>query len=237
MRVRNRNTISVFKKYENQPRWWDCDCVNTKHRKYSLLRRFRWTSDKHDFSSYKTAGNQFKSVCKSKQSVYEKQKQEELVNSKSNPKLFWSLVKSNNSFIGVTDNISAENWKSYFQTLLYKDNQRSLTDLIADDDLNNDDEYASLNLPITDDEINRNISKLKCGKSQGIDGIGAEFYKHTSQRILPILNALFNKILSSGEFPNMWSESLIVPIHKSGSINDPSNYKGISLINIMYKIF
>ena len=160
MRVRNRNTISAFKKYENQPRWWDCDCVNAKHRKYSLLRRFRWTCDEHDFSSYKTARNQFKSVCKSKQSVYEKRKQEELVNSRSNPKLFWSLVKSNNSFIGVTDNISAENWKSYFQSLLYKDNQRSLTDLIADDDLNNDDEYASLNLPITDDEINRSISKL-----------------------------------------------------------------------------
>ena len=35
----------------------------------------------------------------------------------------------------------------------------------------------------------------------------------------------------------MWSEGLIVPIHKSGSINDPSNYRGISLINIMYKIF
>ena len=29
----------------------------------------------------------------------------------------------------------------------------------------------------------------------------------------------------------------IMPIHKSGSINDPSNYRGISLINIMYQIF
>jgi len=74
--------------------------------------------------------NQFKSVCKSKQSVNEKQKQEEPVNSRSNPKLIWSLIKSNNSFIGVTDKISAENWKSYFQSLFYNNNQQSLTDLI-----------------------------------------------------------------------------------------------------------
>ena len=36
---------------------------------------------------------------------------------------------------------------------------------------------------------------------------------------------------------NMWSESIIVPIFKTGSKSDPSNYRGISLINVMYKIF
>jgi len=48
-----------------------------------------------------TARNQFKSICKSKQAVYEKQKQEKLVKSRSNPTLFRSLIKLNNSFIGV----------------------------------------------------------------------------------------------------------------------------------------
>ena len=28
-----------------------------------------------------------------------------------------------------------------------------------------------------------------------------------------------------------------LPIHKAGSRDDPSNYRGVSLINVMYKIF
>jgi len=48
---------------------------------------------------------------------------------------------------------------------------------------------------------------------------------------------LFNKILATGEFPDIWRNSIIVPVHKSGSKLDPTNYRGISLINVMYKIF
>jgi len=35
----------------------------------------------------------------------------------------------------------------------------------------------------------------------------------------------------------MWRDSIIVPVHKSGSKDDTSNFRGISLINVMYKIF
>ena len=35
----------------------------------------------------------------------------------------------------------------------------------------------------------------------------------------------------------MWRDSIIVPVHKSGSKDDPSNYRGMSLINVSYKIF
>ena len=52
-----------------------------------------------------------------------------------------------------------------------------------------------------------------------------------------ILLDLFNHILNTGVFPDMWSESIIVPLHKCGSKLEPTNYRGISLINVMYKIF
>ena len=43
--------------------------------------------------------------------------------------------------------------------------------------------------------------------------------------------------MNSGEFPKSWSESIIVLVHKSGSMNNPSNFRGISMLNTMYKIF
>ena len=55
---------------------------------------------------------------------------------------------------------------------------------------------------------------------------------------MPFLNPLLNEIFDSGIFPKNWSESIIItPLHKKGSINDPNNYRGISLIDSICKIF
>ena len=122
--------------------------------------------------------------------------------------------------------------------MLFKDSENPLLNFdVHANAYNNDQADYILNSPITDDEIKTSISKLKRGKSPGKDGIGAEFYINTKHVITPILNVLFNKILSSGSFPDAWSESIIVPLYKSGSRSDPSNYRGISLVDVMYKLF
>jgi hypothetical protein len=38
------------------------------------------------------------------------------------------------------------------------------------------------------------------------------------------------------ELPHQWKESMVVPIHKKGDKTDCSNYRGISLLSISYKI-
>ena len=43
-----------------------------------------------------------------------------------------------------------------------------------------------LNSPITIDEIKKAITKLKCKKAAGIDGIPAEFYKHGCTDLIPV---------------------------------------------------
>ena len=48
---------------------------------------------------------------------------------------------------------------------------------------------------------------------------------------------LFNKILETGLFPDLWGDVIITPIHKSGSINTAENYRGISLLCTMGKLF
>ena len=55
--------------------------------------------------------------------------------------------------------------------------------------------------------------------------------------ILPILLKLFNRLFSRGEFPETWSNSIIVPLHKKGDVNDPVNYRGISLLDIFGKLY
>ena len=45
-------------------------------------------------------------------------------------------------------------------------------------------------------------------------------------------------VLESGEFPEAWTTGVIIPIHKKkGEGSNPNNYRGITLVSVMGKIF
>ena len=62
----------------------------------------------------------------------------------------------------------------------------------------------------------------------------------TLKIILPsisnVVTFLFNKVISSGIFPDSLKIARIIPIHKSGSLNDISNYKLVSIISCFSKL-
>ena len=81
------------------------------------------------------------------------------------------------------------------------------------------------------------IGKLKLNKSPGLDSIPAEFF----QKGYPVLNgAILEVILAIWEdevLPIDWTRGILCPIHKKGDPTNCSSYRGISLLNISYKIF
>ena len=60
--------------------------------------------------------------------------------------------------------------------------------------------------------------------------------KYTLGQILPFLKTLFNDVYDR-EVPADWCESIICPIYKSCSIRKRQNYRDISLMNSISKIF
>ena len=54
---------------------------------------------------------------------------------------------------------------------------------------------------------------------------------------MPYLKSLYSIILSTGEFPDNWSKALLTPIHKKGNRQEPTNYRGIALTDVIGKIF
>ena len=53
----------------------------------------------------------------------------------------------------------------------------------------------------------------------------------------PHLVTLFNAIFDSGIFPEVWSDGLLLPLHKKGSQFDPDNFIGITLLSTLGKLF
>jgi len=48
---------------------------------------------------------------------------------------------------------------------------------------------------------------------------------------------IFNKSLATGTFPCSWKSSLVTPIYKNGDASDVRNYRPISILNIMPRVF
>lgn len=70
-----------------------------------------------------------------------------------------------------------------------------------------------------------------------IDDLIAEIFKHSFQNISQFLLKLFNRLFSIGEYPKSWGEGIIVLIFKGRNIEDPKNYRGVTLINVLAKIY
>ena len=63
------------------------------------------------------------------------------------------------------------------------------------------------------------------------------FSKNGSETLVIYLHKLFNKLFQIGYFPENWSEGFIVPIFKKGDMNEVSNYRGITLLSTLGKLF
>lgn len=89
--------------------------------------------------------------------------------------------------------------------------------------------------PVTDNEIINIISNLKNNCSPGPDGIKTELIKNIHKHISKPLVHIINLVYKNGNLPIQWKDSIITPIFKSGDVEQLTNYRPISVINISYK--
>ena len=91
--------------------------------------------------------------------------------------------------------------------------------------------------PTNETEVFEIISKLDRKSSSGIDEISNTLVKAAAKSIVPYLTIIINQSLSSGIFPKELSKAKVLPLHKKGSKIDVNNYRPISLLNVLSKIF
>ena len=83
---------------------------------------------------------------------------------------------------------------------------------------------------------NKLCSVLFCS-SAGPDKLLNEFFINGKEVLSTTLLILFNKLFEMGYFPEEWSEGYIIPLHKKGSINEVENFRGITLLSTLGKLF
>lgn len=86
-------------------------------------------------------------------------------------------------------------------------------------------------------EIENLIRKLKRNVASGIDEIGPAELKVVSPLICEVLSYIVNLTLTTGIFPKQLKLAKVTAIFKGGEINNLSNYRPISVLPTLSKIF
>ena len=128
----------------------------------------------------------------------------------------------NNYFINVADNLAKK---------IPKPNTK------YQDYLKNPNEHTIYLHETTPDEVENIIAKLDPNKAADIYGISTKLVKDGGIVMTEIITFLFNMSISQGKFPDALKNAKVVPIHKDDSRLEMSNYRPISLLPTLSKIF
>ncbi|XP_078659029.1 uncharacterized protein LOC144904189 [Branchiostoma floridae x Branchiostoma belcheri] len=260
-----RNSLSLritkkrkqqYKKQKSRKRWFDQTCASARQELKNLGRLLS-----KDPRNPSLRGSYFKKkklytrlIRKTKKEFKDNFLKQLNSYSDNNPSSFWSLLKdfksnnNNNNKMNTQDLISDEKLHAHFKNL-YGEESNPVPDASISpgsfemeiknkiSKLENDLKDNLLDSQILSTEISKAISNLKNGKASGSDLILNEMLKCSPHTLIKPLTKLFNLFLSSGYFPQNWCTSHIVALHKGGSKDDPSNYRGISVTSCLAKLF
>ena len=158
-----------------------------------------------------------------------------------NAKEYWKMIKSVKRKDSV--NVTCDEFKRYFDDLYNPEDEfytpdpeivDRVKDMIEEDII---EMFNVLNLNITEEEVNSAIKQLKRNKASGSDLLINELFMYSQNEFTSYITKLFNFVFDSGIFPSNWSEGLLVPLHKKGDLNSPSNFRGIVLLSVLGKLF
>ncbi|CAE1256061.1 unnamed protein product [Acanthosepion pharaonis] len=86
-------------------------------------------------------------------------------------------------------------------------------------------------------EVRDILRHLRHNKASGEDGIPAKVYKAVPDVFASWVHCAFNAVWLSEAYPADWSEAILLPFFKKGDRRLCSNYRGISLIDVVAKVF
>lgn len=123
--------------------------------------------------------------------------------------------------------ISEDNWLQYYKTLWTNNDDNNW--ILSEADVNVD--------PITMEELQEELKLSHNKKTPGSDRINIELLKYATTVVKKRILEYINMCWKNGYIPEEWNIAQVCPIHKKGSKHECKNYRGISLLNVCYKLY
>ena len=91
--------------------------------------------------------------------------------------------------------------------------------------------------PVSNSQVLQYLRNLKPGMSSGPCNLPTKLVKDAAEYIPQPLRQIFNSSLTSRVFPDIWKVARVAPIFKAGTSDDLNNYRPISVLCTISKVF
>ena len=229
------SNANIIKNVQNT--WYDSECQRKNNEFKAARNLFLDTKSDVDLLNMCNIRNSYRKMCRKKKSSYKIESANKLLKlSKENSKLFWKKIKNKKK--PKVPNLDFDNhFKQLFSTYTPVLSNTTKVTLEVHNILKPVNHDLFLDSAITLDELNIALKNLKNDKSPGSDKIINEFLKYNTDIFKTTILKMFNVLFDKGYFPDAWSTGLIIPIFKAGNENEVNNYRGISLLSCVGKLF
>jgi len=219
------------KRFKKSP-WFDKECFIARKFVFDKLNLFRKNHSDSCAIEFHAERKRYQTLCKSKKKSFNDSILADFGNI-TDSKVFWDSVrKIKNLGNCVSDAVQLDEWFYYFEKLLNPSNGFTTFVTVSNYCI---DDFLDRDFNIVD--LKSAIKCLKLNKAPGLDGIPNEFFKFLNDTNLEYILNLFNEIYNKCEIPDVFREAIIFPLHKKGDTSEVSNFRGISFLPCLYKLF
>ena len=220
-------------KTTNSP-WFDKECAGLKKEMQYLAKSLKHCPDTSIIrTNLYCLKKKFSSLIKKKKNAYKFSIIDEMkLCGRSEPKKFWKLldrISINSPNKNEPNNITMSTWTNHFKSVLTSKREVVLP--------THNVKNGPLDYVFTMGELVVATEILKNGKCPGLDNISNEMLICLFDSHPKLLLSLFNRILDTECTVPIWYTAVIAPIFKKGNPNDADNYRGISLLSCLAKLF
>lgn len=226
------------------PIWFTRPLIRLFKNKNNAWIKWKVYNNISDYEQFSLFRRRFNKECYLCHSNYIKTVEQ---NVNKNLKHFWGYVDSKRSNSGIPSNIKYKNTSSsdprdicklfsnYFQSV-YEPLTLDIHKWQPPSSFNDNSDIIN-NINIKPSKVYRELRSLDPSKGPGPDGIPPSFFKRVANHLCEPLHLLFNKCISEGVFPDVWKIAHLTPVFKKGSKNDVENYRPISILSTLSKLF
>lgn len=87
------------------------------------------------------------------------------------------------------------------------------------------------------EEVKKAIRKIKEGKAMGKDGVPGEAWKYGGVEVEKWIWEVCKRVWRGEGWPKQWIEGEIIPIVKKGEGEKVQNYRGVTVMPTLYKVY
>lgn len=225
----------------NFPSWFSKDLIDVVFQKRKAHALYKNSLNPDDYRTFSLLRARYKYMSKKCYRLFIKNTETAFC---SNPSKFWDFVRKNRSNSSIPkvvklNGINSSNnedvtnlFSKHFKSVYSYVNTSYIPPFIPNlpHDLPN-------NCFFDLSDVMNGLIVMKNKKSTGPDGLSGEFLYNIRHTLCFPLWFLFRKSLDSGVYPEIFKLSSVTPVFKSGDNSDVCNYRPISILSHISKLF